>query len=55
LLVAFENMVLVVKPEGRRPLERPRHTWEDIKLGLLEIGWVGSMDWICLVEDKDMW
>jgi len=50
-----EYMVLVVKPEGRRPLERPRHTWEDIKLDLLEIGWVGGMDWIYLAEDKDMW
>jgi hypothetical protein len=46
---------LVVKPEGRRPLERPRHTWEDIKLDLLDIGWVGGTDWIYLAEDKDRW
>jgi len=47
-------MVLVVKPEGRRPLERARRTWEDIKLDLLEIGWVGGTDWNYLVEDKDV-
>ena len=31
-------MVLVVKPEGMRPLDRPRHKWEGIKLGLLQDG-----------------
>jgi hypothetical protein len=31
---------LVRKPEGRRPLGRPRRRWEDnIKMGLLEVGW----------------
>jgi hypothetical protein len=35
---------VVWKPEGRRPLERPRHRWEDnIKMDLQEVGWV-SMD-----------
>jgi hypothetical protein len=39
---------LVGKPEGRRPLERPRHRWEDnIKMDLQEVGW-GDMDWINL-------
>jgi hypothetical protein len=39
---------LVGKPEGRRPLGRARHRWEDnIKTGLLEVGW-GSMGWIKL-------
>jgi hypothetical protein len=34
--------VLVGKPEGKRPLERPRRRWEDgIKMGLREIGWGG--------------
>jgi hypothetical protein len=34
--------VLVGKPEGERPLERPRRRWEDgIKMDLREIGWVG--------------
>jgi hypothetical protein len=37
--------VLVGKPEGRRPLERPRRRWEaNIKMDLREVGW--GMDWI---------
>jgi hypothetical protein len=40
--------VLVGKPEGKRPLERPRHRWEDgIKMDLEEIGW-GGVEWIHL-------
>jgi hypothetical protein len=36
----------VGKPEGKRPLERPRHRWEgNIKIDLRELGW-GGMDWI---------
>jgi hypothetical protein len=47
--------VLVGKPEGKRPLERPRHRWEDgIKLGLREIGW-GGVEWIHLAQDRDRW
>jgi hypothetical protein len=43
------------KPEGKRPLERPRHRWEDgIRMDLREIGW-GSVDWIQLVRDRDPW
>jgi hypothetical protein len=30
--------VLVMKPEGKRPLERPRHRWENIKMNLQEVG-----------------
>jgi hypothetical protein len=46
---------LVGKPEGRRPLGRPRHRWEDnIKMDLREVGWV-DMDWIDLVQDRDRW
>jgi hypothetical protein len=46
---------LAGKPEGRRPLERPRCRWEDnIKIDLLEVGWE-SMDWINLVQDRDRW
>jgi hypothetical protein len=38
--------VLMRKPEGKRPLGRPRRRWEDgIKMDLMEIGW-GSVDWI---------
>jgi hypothetical protein len=41
--------ILVGKPEGKRPLERPRHRWVDnIKMDLREIGWDG-VDWIELV------
>jgi hypothetical protein len=40
-------------PEGKSPLGRPRHRWEDnIKMGLQEVGW-GSMDWTALAEDRD--
>jgi hypothetical protein len=47
--------VLVGKPEGRRPFERPRRRWEDnIKMDLQEVGW-GGMDWIDMAQDRDMW
>jgi hypothetical protein len=43
------------KPEGKRPLGRPRRRWEDnIKMDLQEMG-CGSMDWIKLTEDRDKW
>ena len=46
---------LMGKPEGRRPLERPRRRWEDnIKMDLREVGW-GGMDWINLAQDRDRW
>jgi hypothetical protein len=45
----------VGKPEGRRPLGRPRRRMEDnIKMDLREVGW-GSVDWIDLVQDSDRW
>jgi len=47
--------VLVVKPDGRRPLGRPRRRWEDnIKMGLQEVGY-GGMEWIELFQDRDRW
>jgi hypothetical protein len=47
--------VLVWKPEGRRPLGRPRRRWEDnIKMYVGGIGW-GDIDWIDLAQDKDRW
>jgi hypothetical protein len=47
--------ILVGKPEGKRPLGRPRHRWVDnIKMDLTEIGWDGR-DWIKLVQDRDQW
>jgi len=45
----------VGKPEGKRPLGRPRLRWEDnIKMDLQEVGY-GSMDWIELAQDRDSW
>jgi hypothetical protein len=50
-----EYRALVGKPEGRRPLGRPRHRWEDnIKMDLREVGW-GGADWIDLTQDRDRW
>ena len=47
--------VLVGKPEGKRPLGRPRRRWEDnIKMDLQEVG-CGGMDWIELAQDRDRW
>jgi hypothetical protein len=47
--------VLVGKPEGKRPLEKPRCRWEDvIKMGLREIGW-GVVELIHLAQDRDRW
>jgi hypothetical protein len=43
------------KPEGKRPLGRPRRRWVDnIKIDLREIGWNG-LDWIDLDQDRDQW
>jgi hypothetical protein len=45
--------ILVGKPEGKRPLGRPRRRWVDnIKMDLREIVWDG-MDWIDLAQDRD--
>jgi hypothetical protein len=45
----------VGKPEGKRPLGRPRRRREDnIKMDLQEVGY-GGMDWIDLAEDTDRW
>jgi hypothetical protein len=47
--------VLVGKPEGKRPLGRPRCRWEDnIKADLQELG-CGCMGWIELAQDRDRW
>jgi hypothetical protein len=45
--------LLVGKPEGRRPLERPRRRWlHNIRTDLVEVGW-GDVDWIGLAQDRD--
>ena len=47
--------VLVGKPEGRRPLGRPRRRWEDnIRMDLREVG-CGCVDWMELAQDRDRW
>jgi hypothetical protein len=47
--------ILVRRPEGRRPLGRPRRRWEvNIKMDLREIGF-GDVDWINLAQDRDRW
>jgi hypothetical protein len=43
------------KPEGKRPLGRPRRRWENwIRIDLRETG-VGGVDWIRLAQDRDRW
>jgi hypothetical protein len=49
--------VLVGKPEGKRPLGRPRRRWEDgirMDLTIREIG-LGGVDWILLAQDRERW
>jgi hypothetical protein len=47
--------LLLGKPEGKRPLGRPRLSCVgNINMGLLELGWVG-VDWNGLVQDRDKW
>ena len=47
--------VLVGKPEGRRPMGRPRRRWADnIRMAVQEVG-CGYMDWIGLTQDRDRW
>jgi len=47
------HRVLVGKPEGKRPLGRPRRRWEDnVKMGLQEVGG-GCGDWVELAQDRE--
>jgi len=48
--------VLVGKPEGKRPLGRPRRRWVDnIRMVLQEVVGCGYMNWIGLAQDRDRW
>ena len=50
-----EYRVLVGKPEGKRPLGRPRRRWKDnIEMDLQEVT-CGGMDWIELAQDRNRW
>jgi hypothetical protein len=45
----------VGKPEGKRPLGRPRRRWVDnVKMNLLEIGW-GGVEWVGLAQERNKW
>jgi hypothetical protein len=47
--------LLVGKPEGKRPLGRPRRRWvNNIRMNLGEVGW-GNADWIGLSQDRNKW
>jgi hypothetical protein len=47
--------ILVGRPEGKRPLGRPRLRWEDnVKMDLQEVG-LGGIDWIDLAYDRGRW
>jgi hypothetical protein len=49
------NWLLVGKPEGKRPLGRPRWRWVDnIKMDLVELRW-GGVDWNGLAQDREKW
>jgi hypothetical protein len=53
--MSFRNYQLVGKPEGKRPMGRLRHRWEDnIKMDLQEVG-CGGVDWMELARDRDRW
>jgi hypothetical protein len=50
-----ESIYDIGKPEGKRPLGRPRRRWVDnIRMDLGEIGWDG-VDWIDLAKDRNQW
>jgi len=54
-LLTKRNKTLGRKPEGKRPLGKPRRRWEgNIRMDLSEIGWKG-VDWVHLAQDRDQW
>jgi hypothetical protein len=48
------DRIFVRKPDGKRPLGRPRHRWNDISMDLGETGWEG-VEWMHLAQDRDQW
>jgi hypothetical protein len=47
--------LLVGRPQGRRPLGRPRRRWlHNNRMDLVEVGW-GDVDWVDLAQDRDRW
>jgi hypothetical protein len=47
--------LLVGKPEGRKPIGRPRRWWAgNIRMDLVEVGW-GDVDWVGMAQDRDKW
>jgi hypothetical protein len=51
----YAYTLLVGKPEGKRPLKRPRRRWvNNVRVDLGEVGW-GDMDWIGLAQDRNRW
>jgi hypothetical protein len=47
--------LLVGKPDGKRPLERPRRRWVDnIRMDIGEVGW-GGVEWIGVAQDRNRW
>jgi hypothetical protein len=55
IFLGSRHRVLVGKPEGKRPMGRPRRRWEDnIKMDLHEVGG-GCGDWMELAQDRDRW
>jgi hypothetical protein len=49
------DRLLVGKPEGKRPLGRPRRRWVDnIRMDIGKVGW-GDVDWIGLAQDRNRW
>jgi hypothetical protein len=54
MLAIIQPRRLVGKPEGKRPLRRPKCRWENkIKMDLVEEGW-GGVDWIGLAQNRDV-
>jgi hypothetical protein len=55
VLQALQGLRFDMKPEGKRPLRRPRHRWVgNIKIDLREVGWDG-VDWIDIAQDRAQW